>query len=168
MSAPLTPAELLLVLYTALQPWCADRGGRVSLAGDPAYILEALLDTPTGFRVVLNWGGRRRPTGQPAAGICDQTFEAWLIKAKASSSSPAISWSNGPAPFLGLLSDLRAFLRSTQFPSGVTNEQVLYTGCKQFEPELAITLPTTGYKLTFTLTAAIPYVGQSDSKAPTI
>ena len=150
------PSDLLKTLYNDLAPWVAARKGYLSLAGDPGEVLEALADGPQSFRVILAWSGDDDQTGQAQAGIVDNTFEVWLIKAKGMKLKAGLHLIKGNPPFLSLLSDLRARVRSLVFPDGVTSGFLLYKGAKQFEPQLALELPTTGYRMTFELTCAIP------------
>ncbi|SRR5581483_3223539 len=156
---PLTPAALLQFVYDQLKPWTDARKGLLSLAGDPGYVLEALADGPATFRVILAWAGDEDQTGGiEQAGIVTNQFEVWLIKAKGMQLDPGLHLIKGELAFLALLGDLRQTVRAIRFPEEVTNEIPLYKGAKQFEPELALQLPTTGYKMTFELIAAIPYL----------
>ena len=154
----LTPSDLLTLLYTNLTAWVSARKGYLSLAGDPGEVIEALTDAPGSFRVVLSWAGDDDQTGQALGGIVDNTFEVWLIKAKGLRIKPGEHLIKGEPPFLKLLSDLREELRSLEFPEEVTNCYLLYKGAKQFEPELALQMPTVGWKMTFELTSALPGV----------
>lgn len=158
MAFPLEPCDLLKRLHTDLTAWAEPKRGLISLAGDPGYVLECLADAPQGFRVILAWAGDEDQTGQAQAGIVDNTFEVWLIKAKGLQLDPGLHLIKGDPPFLALLSDLRARVRSLVFPDEVTSMFLLYKGAKQFEPELALQLPTTGYKMTFELTTSMPTV----------
>lgn len=155
---PLSPADLLLLLEARLKPWAAARKGLISIAGDPGDLLEALGEGPKTFRVVLNWAGDDDQTGQEEAGIVTNRIEVWLIKSKGLRLKPGDHLVRGAAPFLQLLSDLRAWLRAMEFPDDVTDNTLLYKGAQQFEPELALVLPTTGYKLTFELTTVVPHL----------
>ena len=154
---PLSPAGLLSFLREDLAGWVAERKGYLSIAGDPGEVLEALTDGPANFRVVLAWTGDDDQTGQCEAGIVDNSFDVWLIKARGLPLKAGTNLISGEVPFLTLLSDLRSRVRSCLFPVDVTNRQVLYKGAKQFDPELALELPTTGYKLSFELTSSIPF-----------
>lgn len=151
----MTPADLLLKLEGDLKTWVARRKGYLSLAGDPGDVLEALTDAPRTFRVVLGWAGDDDQTGQPEAGIVDQQIEVWLIKARGLKLKPGDHLVRGETPLLDLLSDLRATIRKIEWPDGETSITMLYKGAKQFEPEIAMALPTTGYKLSFELTTAL-------------
>lgn len=156
MSFSLSTCDIFKRIQCDLDPWAKDRRGYVSIAGDPGELIEMLADKPAGFRVVLSFTGDDDQTGQELAGIVTNTFDFWLIKAKGLQLKPGENLINGDPPFLQLLTDLRARIRSMVFPAGVTNERFLYKGCKQFEPELAAQLPTVGYKLTFELIASVP------------
>jgi hypothetical protein len=155
---PISPAGLLLLLEARLAPFCAARKGLLSLAGDPGDLMEALGEGPKTFRVVLNWAGDDDQTGQAEVGIVTNKLEVWLIKAKGLRLKPGDHLVRGAAPFLSLLSDLRAWLRAMEWPADVTDQTLLYRGAQQFEPELALLLPTTGYKLTFELTTVVPHL----------
>ena len=161
-TAPLSPVDLLLLIQSALNTWKATLVNTpvyVSIAGDPGDIVEALTQSPSGVRVVLAWAGDEDQTGQALAGICDQKFEVWIFKARGLPISAGAALVSGAYPFLKFVSDCRAQIRKIAFPTDWTNEQILYKGSDQFEPSLAVALPTAGYKLRFELTAAIPVAG---------
>lgn len=162
MTSPLSPAQLLKYLYDDLTPWVAARKGYLSIAGDPGEVLEYLADGPQSFRVVLAWQGDQDQAGTEYAGITENTFEVWLIKSKGLPVTPGIALIKGDPAFLDLLSDLRARVRSLQFPEEATSQQLFYKSARQFEPELALTLPTTGYKMEFTLVAAVPFLASRE------
>ncbi len=154
------PAGLLVHLQSDLTSWCTPRKGVISIAGDPGDVLESLADAPKSFRVTLCWSGDDDQAGHEEAGIVDNHFEVWLIKAKGMRINPGESLVKGtkddPA-FLKLLADLRARVRSLAFPEDFTYGRLFYKGCKPFpSPELAFELPTVGYVMRFDLTAAIP------------
>jgi hypothetical protein len=156
MSEPMEPSQLLELLYKDLEPWVKARRGYLTLAGDPGEVLEALVDGPNTFRVVLHWVGDEDNTEQALGGIVDNTFEVWLLKNKGMRIKPGEFLIKGNPPFLSLLSDLRAEIRSLEFPEDVTNRYFLYRGAKQMEPELSLQVPTTGYRMTFEITTALP------------
>jgi hypothetical protein len=145
-------------LYNDLAPWVAARHGYLSLAGDPGEVIEFLCQGPNTFRVVLHWAGDQDNTEQALGGIVDNTFEVWLIKAKGLLLKPGEHLIKGNPPFLALLSDLRMAIRAMEFPEEVTNRYLLYKGAEQPDPALAVQLPTTGYKMKFELTTALPGV----------
>ena len=128
----------------------------MSIAGDPGEVLEALSNAPQTWRVVLAWAGEEDQTGQPLAGIMTNTIEVWIIKAKGLKLEPGAHLLRGPGAFLAILSQVRAFVRAHEWPDEITDTRVLYQGCRPMEPELVLALNTAGYKLTFTLTSAIP------------
>ncbi len=152
----LSPAGLLLDLETTFKPWILARKGFYSLAGDPGDVLEALADKPLTFRVVLAWGGDEDQTGQEQAGIVTNTFEVWIIKAKGLRLKAGDHLVRGDPAFLELVSDVRAFVRAHEWPAEITQERCLYTGCRPIDPELSLVMPTSGYKMTFQLIAAMP------------
>ena len=150
------PNQLLELLYQGLESWTKARQGYLSLAGDPGDVLEALVDGPSTFRVVLHWAGDKDNTEQALGGIVDNTFEVWLLKSKGLRLKPGEHLIRGNPPFLKLLSDLRAQIRSLEFPEEVTNRYLLYKGADQMDPALALQVPTTGWKMTFEITTALP------------
>ncbi len=152
------PDTLLKAVYDDLKPWITERKGAISLAGDPNEVIDALMDGPKSFRVVLNWAGDKDQTGQPFVGIVDHSLEVYLIKSKGLRLNPGELLIAGPVdnpPFLRLLSDLRSRLRSWTYPVDDTNQYLLYKGTDQLDPVHLAQLPTTGFKMTFELTAAI-------------
>lgn len=156
------PNDLLQILQNDLEPWVKLRKGAFSLAGDPGDVLEQLAEAPASFRVVAAWEGDEDQTGEPEAGIVDNAFSIWVIKAKGlrlQAGAHLVKASTaGDPPFLRLLSDVRARVRSLAFPEGVTYGRLLYKGSKPFpSPELAYELPTVGFTLRFTLTSSIPF-----------
>lgn len=161
--AALGPHELLLFLQNDVEAWAAPLKGKVTLAGDPGNVLEQLMDAPQGFRVVLAWGGDADQTGEPEAGIVDNTLEVWLMKARGlrkDAGASLVTPAPGTAepPFLALLSELRRRCRSLAWPELVTYGRLHYKGAVPFPSlELAYELPTTGWKLSFTITASVPW-----------
>lgn len=157
-NTPLSPVDLLEIIRRAVEQYCQAHNGYCSIAGDPGEIIEALTESPQGFRVVLAWQGDYDETGQAQAGITTQQFEAWIFKAKGLPLQAGEGLVQGPSPFLKVISDLRAVIRAIQFPQNWTNLAVLYKGAAHFDPVLVQTITTAGYKLNFELIAAIPRI----------
>ena len=64
MSDPLSPDQILAFLAADLTEYVRPIHGKVSVAGDPGAVVEALWDKPTGFRVVLHMGSDKDATDQ--------------------------------------------------------------------------------------------------------
>ena len=155
---PLRPDQLLKLIYDDLSAFCQDSAGKVTLAADPGDVLESLFDKPTGYRVVLNWQGDKDQTDQPSAGIVVQTFEAWVIKAKGlplRTGSQLVEATAAGAPFLKIVDDVRARIRSLVFPDLITSRFIQHKSTEQLDPLLTKDVPTVAYKITFELTTAI-------------
>lgn len=157
---PLSPDQLLSMLADDLSGYVIPMGGKVSVAGDPGAVVEALWDKPTGFRVVLHIGDDDEATGQPQGYITTYTIEAWMIKAKGLPLLPGAQLietrPGGAPPFLKTLSDVRARINSLVFPDELTSRWLQYKGTKQLDPLLTQECPTVAWKMSFELTAAIP------------
>jgi len=154
-------AQLIQIIHDDLVPFVQARKGQLRIAQDPGDVLDQLLDKPLSFRVVLHWAGDKDQTDQPQAAIVDNQIEVWVIKAKGLLLNPGdllIKPQGDQPPFLVLLDDITARVRSNVLPDEETSRFLHYKGADPLDALQAPNLETTAFKLTFTITTAKPHV----------
>jgi hypothetical protein len=161
--APLSAADLLVAIRSDLctAPFITDPNSQVRIAQDPGDLLDQLLDKPTGFRVVLHWAGDKPQTDQPLAGIVDHSIEIWVIKPKGLLLNPGdlyITSQGGQPPFLQLIDNITAWVRSNAMPDQITSRYFEYRGAEQLDPMAVPNMETAAFKLSFSITAAKPRI----------
>jgi hypothetical protein len=157
MSEPLSPNEILSRLEQALTPGVNELGGRIIVANDAFNVVEILVETSRQFRLILMWEGDEDATGQPLAGIVNNTVAAIVSHNRGIPVWRGESvYKDTPArkSLLTLVSDIRSRIRALAFPGDVTNERFLYLGATaETTPD---GLPLDAYRLRFRLTTALP------------
>jgi hypothetical protein len=157
MNSELQPNDLLNLLETMLKPTIAADGGKVNVANDAFNVIEILGEAAPSYRVVLLWEGDEDATGQPLAGIVNNTIAVIV------SHNRGLRLWRGESVYkdtaarkslLTIVSNTRARLRSCDFPPDVTTQRLLYLGCTaEITPD---GLPLDAYRLRFRLTTTLP------------
>jgi hypothetical protein len=158
----LTPSDIILTLRDYLTPYVVtEQRGLVSVANNPFEVIELLSESFGKFRTILTWAGDEDSTGYAIAGIV-HTF----IEVVVSSNRGMRIWKgenlhtdygpegNRQVALVTRVDEVRKRLRAYQFPAEVSDEQLMYLGCRpEVTPE---GWPLDAYRLRFRLTTALP------------
>jgi hypothetical protein len=108
-------AAFLAALETGLRPLVAAAGGRVDVASDPDEVFELLAVSPTGWRVILSFGGDEAVDPDGAPGVVRWTLNSTVqaarglaLKRHAHGHRTPVS---GRDPLLALASQVSAWIR---------------------------------------------------------
>jgi hypothetical protein len=154
------PDRLLQMLEDALLPWAKERGGAVSIATDPFNFLELLAQSPSGWRVVLNWAGDDIEVKSAIEGaILTNRVEVGLQASLGLAADrgaaihrrrAAAATKTSPPSLLALVADARAKVRSLVLSGNDNDNMFHFTGTKPVTmPEGT---PLAAYVLQFEIT----------------
>ena len=151
------PNDIVLTLKGELEAYVAAQKGQLSVANDPFEVIELLGESPTGFRVIILWEGDEDATGQPLAGIVNNTIAVIVSHNRGlrmwKGENLHKDYGDQPA-LLTRLADLRAQIRAYEWPEDLTDSHLLYLGTQpETTPE---GLPLDAYRMRFRLTTVIP------------
>lgn len=154
----MSPDVIILALQDHLKEWADPQNARVSLAGDPAHVLDLLLDGPRTWRVILAWGGEESINEYDYSGIVTHTVEVYTAFHMGLPSNP------GEALFVTrdtrksltkIHSEVVTRVRAQVFPDNQQSAQVWnYRGTDPVV--LPSGFPTAAYRARFRLEAALP------------
>ncbi|HUB68010.1 MAG TPA: hypothetical protein VL981_11050 [Candidatus Methylacidiphilales bacterium] len=168
---PLTIAQILAALVTALQTWSANQqiGATITLARDPYHVLEILAASPQGFRIVVHWAGDKNISEIDALPLAENRLEIILSYNLGLTAQPDLALIQGPQnrpSVLDQVDALRGFVLGIRYPAGQTGTYAVYAGAKSFTTPAGV--PLAAYILTFKLKAAINTVFPTPIPTPIV
>lgn len=154
----MSPDQLVLALHDYLEPWVAEQKARLSLAGDPAQVLDLLLDGPQTWRVILAWEGEEPINEYDYAGIVTHTVEVYTAFHMGLPSQPGkelFVTRTGQDPLTKLHSRVVHKVREQVLPDNQQTARVWnYRGTQTVV--LPSGFPTAAYRARFRMEAALP------------
>ena len=157
MSGELRIHQVLGGAYNDLQDFAAQNNGYVSIARDPWHVLELLVESPAGFRIVLHWAGDSELGGDPRLPLVTNNIEIIVSYNLGLTAVPDISLisaqASGRPALLDLVDQVRERVLSQEWPADITYGIAQYQSCEPVT--LPDGMPLAAYRLRFGIDAAI-------------
>lgn len=156
----MNPEDLIVALESHLKTWAVPQNARVSLAGDPAHVLDLLLDGPRHWRIILGWGGEESVNEYDYSGIVTHTVEVYTAFHMGLSSNPGeallVSRDHRDS-LIKIHSQVVQRVREHVFPDNQQSARIWnYRGSDPVV--LPSGYPTASYRARFRLEAALPVI----------
>lgn len=151
----LSPARLMTSLREVLAGWADGAGLKLLEAGDPFAVYDLLSQHPDGGCVVTLWEGDAPQAQAGRSLVVRHTVSVSITKPmnpRRAAAHLSDAATTGAAPLLALVCDARSRVLSLRV-DGVAAE-FTYGGCQPLMHPSGV--PLDGYRLTFTLRAAVP------------
>ncbi len=136
----------------------------ISVAKDPWHVMEILMISPRGLRLVVHWGGEDPLGDEPAAPLSTQRVDAivgYALGLKATADAALIENAAERPSLLKIVADVRQRVLSMAFGAADASEGMFrYRGAEPVETPEGV--PLAAYRLKFELDTTMPEIRQME------